>query len=86
MDTSKIIPDSSMDIRDSNCPISLLRCQKRLKEIPEGAILEIIGNHDGIRADLISLISRSTGKSLIGDHRNGEFFNLFIQKGEKEKL
>ena len=85
METSKIKPDSSMDIRDVNCPISLLRCQKRLKEIPEGAILEIIGNHDGLRADLVSLISRSTGKSLIGDHRNGESFNLFIQKGEKEK-
>ena len=74
-----------MDIRDSNCPISLLRFQKRLQEIPEGAILEIICNHDGVRADLVSLISRSKGKSLVGDHRNGEFFNLFIRKGEKEK-
>ena len=85
MDRSKINPDSSMDISDANCPISLLLCQKRLKEIPEGAILEIIGNHEGIRADLVSLISRSTGKSLIGDQRNGEIFNLFIQKGEKER-
>jgi TusA-related sulfurtransferase len=86
METSKIIPDHSMDIRDVNCPISLLRCQKRLKEIPEGAILEIIGNHDGIREDLVSLVSRSTGRSLVGDHRNGEFFNLFIQKGGKREL
>jgi TusA-related sulfurtransferase len=83
MEASKIIADSLMDIRDANCPISLLRFQKRLKEIPEGTILEIIGNHDGLRADLVALISRSTGKSLIGDHRNGEFFNLFIQKGER---
>lgn len=74
-----------MDIRDANCPISLLRFQKRLKEIPEGAILEIIGNHDGVREDLVTLVSRSTGKSLIGDHRSGGFFNLYVQKGEKEK-
>ncbi len=83
MEDSRIKPDCTMDLRDASCPISLLRFQKRLKEIPEGTILEIIGNHDGVREDLVSLISRSTGKSLIGDHRNGEFFNLFIQKGTK---
>jgi TusA-related sulfurtransferase len=81
MEEQKIKPDCSMDIRDANCPISLLRFQKRLKEIPEGAILEIIGNHDGVRNDLVSLVSRSSGNSLIGDHRNGGFFNLYVQKG-----
>jgi TusA-related sulfurtransferase len=81
MEAPKIKPDCSMDISDANCPISLLRFQKRLKEIPEGAILEIIGNNDGVRKDLVSLVSRSSGNSLIGDHRNGGFFNLYVQKG-----
>ena len=76
--------DSSMDIRGVNCPISLLRCQKRLKEIPEGSILEITGNHERVRADLIALVSRSEGKCLIGDHWDGDFFYLYVQKGGEE--
>ena len=82
METSKIIRRQFDGYQGRRIvPYRCSGVRRGLKEIPEGAILEIIGNHDGIRADLIALVSRSTGKSLIGDHRNGEFFNLFVQKG-----
>jgi TusA-related sulfurtransferase len=84
MERSKFKVDSLMDIRDVNCPISLLRCQKRLKEIPEGAVLEITGNHKGVRADLIALVSRSAGKWLVGDRWDGDYFYLYVQKGGEQ--
>lgn len=75
---------SSMDIRDVNCPIFWLRCQKRLMEIPEGSVLEITGHHGGIRSDLIALVSRSAGKCLVGERSDGDFFYLYVQKGGGE--
>ncbi len=63
-----------------DCPISLLQFRKRLKEMEEGKVLQVRTNNDGIRNDLVTLVSRSAGERLIGTGREDESYFLYIQK------
>ena len=69
-----------MDIRNLDCPVSLLQFRKRLKEMEEGKVLLVQTNNDGIRNDLVTLVSRSADECLIGNGREDESYNLYIQK------
>jgi len=73
-------PDFVLDIRNLDCPISLLQFRKRLKEIPEGGVLEVVVNNDGVRNDLLTIVSRSADECLIGTGREGGSYSLYIKK------
>jgi TusA-related sulfurtransferase len=73
-------PDLVLDIRNLDCPVSLLQFRKRLKEMAEGKVLLVQTNNDGIRNDLVTMVSRSADECLIGTGREDESYNLYIQK------
>jgi|GEM_PF-5289353 TusA-related sulfurtransferase len=73
-------PDFVLDIRNLDCPISLLQFRKRLKEMEEGKVLQVRTNNDGIRNDLVTMVSRSADECLIGTGREEESYFLYIQK------
>jgi TusA-related sulfurtransferase len=69
-----------LDIRNLDCPSSLLQFHKRLKELEEGKVLLVRTNKDGIRNDLLTMVSRSADECLIGSGQEDESYFLTIQK------
>ncbi len=43
---------STLDARDTFCPLPVIRAQKAIQEVPIGAILEVLATDDGSVGDI----------------------------------
>jgi TusA-related sulfurtransferase len=72
--------DVSMDTRDINCPMSLLEIRKTLKGMNDGEILEVIGQKEELKNDLVTIFSRSQDEMLLELGQDGDIFKMYIKK------
>jgi TusA-related sulfurtransferase len=72
--------DVSMDARDINCPMSLLEIRKTLKGMKDGEILEVIGQKEELKNDLINILSRSQDEILLELGQDDGIFKIYIKK------
>lgn len=77
---SSIQPDIRFDVRELNCPVSLLLIRKIVKEMDLGKTLEVIGSNEGLRNDIATIFSRSKQGTLLENGLEGDFFKMVIQK------
>jgi TusA-related sulfurtransferase len=72
--------DISLDTRDINCPMSLLEIRKILKDMNDGEVLEVIGQKEELKNDLVTIFSRSQDEILLELGQDGDFFKMYIKK------
>ena len=70
--------DQVLDAKGLNCPLPILKAKKALKDMPTGAILEVIATDPGSVKDF-EAFCRTTGNELVEQHNDGKVFNFLIR-------
>ena len=70
-----------LDVRGLLCPIPVIRTAQRMRDLPAGARLEVVGDDPAIVEDMPVWCERS-GNRLIGLEREGELVKCVVQKGQ----
>ena len=68
-----------LDVRGLLCPIPILRTAKRLRDLPPGARLEVVGDDPAIVEDM-PVWCAETGNRLLGLERDGELVRCLVEK------
>jgi tRNA 2-thiouridine synthesizing protein A len=68
-----------LDVRGLLCPIPVLRAAARLRDLPAGARVEVVGDDPAIVEDL-PVWCRRTGNRLVTLERNGELVRCVVEK------
>jgi tRNA 2-thiouridine synthesizing protein A len=69
-----------LDVRGLLCPIPILRTAQRMRDLPAGARLEVVGDDPGIVEDM-PIWCEETGNRLIGLERDGELVRCVVERG-----
>ncbi|HAL55074.1 MAG TPA: hypothetical protein DCP63_01010 [Bacteroidetes bacterium] len=67
---------TTLDARDTFCPLPVIRAQKAIQEIPVGRILEILATDDGSAGD-IPAWAKNTGHEFLA-HDEDEYGHRFL--------
>ena len=71
--------DQSLDVRGLLCPIPILRTAQRMRDLPAGARLEVVGDDPGIVEDM-PVWCEETGNRLVEMGREGELVRCLVEK------
>ena len=71
--------DESLDVRGLLCPIPILRTAQRLRDLPAGTRLEVVGDDPGIVEDM-PVWCEETGNRLVELVRDGELVRCLVEK------
>ena len=71
--------DESLDVRGLLCPIPILRTAQRMRDMPAGARLEVLGDDPGIVEDM-PVWCEETGNRLVEMERTGELVRCLVEK------
>jgi TusA-related sulfurtransferase len=74
--------DRLLDARGLLCPLPVVKTAEALEALPEGGLLEILADDQGVKADLPAFC-RSTGHRFLGYHQEGRTIRAFIRKVKK---
>ena len=58
------MPDKSLDARNLNCPLPILKAKRALSDVPHGGILEVLATDPGSPDDFVAFCD-STGNELV---------------------
>jgi tRNA 2-thiouridine synthesizing protein A len=64
---------ATLDARNLNCPLPILRTRKALKELSAGDTLEIVATDPGSVKDLQAFCSQTGNELLSSEEDHGEF-------------
>lgn len=70
---------NTVDARNLNCPLPILKTKKALNNIASGELLEIQATDQGAVKDFQSFCEQ-TGNTLVSSDANNEIFSFVIQK------
>lgn len=70
-----------LDVRGLLCPIPILRTAQRMRTLPAGARLEVVGDDPGIVEDM-PVWCEETGNRLLGLEREGDLVRCVVEKAE----
>lgn len=70
--------DMTLDAKGLNCPLPILRARKALKELPSGAMLEILATDPGSVKDF-EAFCRTTGNVLVESRMDGATYVFLIR-------
>ena len=70
--------DRVLDTKGLNCPLPVLKLKKAMKEVPSGAILQVLTTDPGSVADF-EAFCRQTGKELVDAKTEGDVFVFLIR-------
>ena len=73
------MPDKTLDARNLNCPLPILKAKKALKEMPMGATLEVIATDPGAVKDF-EAFCRTTGNELVTSSANSNIYSFVIRR------
>ena len=73
--------DESLDVRGLLCPIPILRTAQRMRDMPAGARLEVVGDDPGIVEDM-PVWCEETGNRLVEMERTGELVRCLVEKAD----
>jgi tRNA 2-thiouridine synthesizing protein A len=68
-----------LDVRGLLCPIPILRTAQRMRTMPPGARLEVVGDDPGIVEDM-PVWCEETGNRLLGLEREGDLVRCVVEK------
>jgi tRNA 2-thiouridine synthesizing protein A len=71
--------DATIDARGLSCPLPVLKAQRALRELAEGATLEVLSS-DPVSMQDFADFCRSTGHDLLDARRVGDDFCFIIRK------
>jgi tRNA 2-thiouridine synthesizing protein A len=71
--------DQLLDTKGLNCPLPILKAKKALKDLPMGAILEVLATDPGAVADF-EAFCRTTGNQLMESKQDGKVFSFQIKR------
>jgi len=69
-----------LDVRGMLCPIPVIRTAARMRELPAGARLEVLGDDPAITEDMPVWCER-TGNPLISMEQKGTLVRCVVEKG-----
>ncbi len=70
-----------LDAQGLNCPLPVLKARKMLKDIPEGAVLEVLATDPGSVKDF-QAFCRQTGNQLLQSTETNGVYSFFIKHSE----
>jgi TusA-related sulfurtransferase len=74
----------TVDIRGLIAPITLLKVEEILSGMVPGQVIDVLGDDEETRVDLISIVNNS-GHKLISINDQTENFRLLIRKGTLDR-
>jgi tRNA 2-thiouridine synthesizing protein A len=69
----------TLDAKGLMCPMPIVKLAKKMKELPVGAVLELIADDVGSKEDVPAWCKR-TGNELVGQKDDGTVFYFYIKK------
>jgi len=77
--TRPLPADESLDTCGLYCPLPVVKTAEKMKELPEGTLLEVISDDGGIEADLPAWCA-GFGHEYLGSFREGGHWRLYVRK------
>ncbi len=71
--------DATLDCFGLLCPMPIIETAKKLKELQEGEVLEVVSTDPGIKEDMPSWC-RLTGNEFLGLEEEGELIRVYVRK------
>ncbi|MCG7844301.1 MAG: sulfurtransferase TusA family protein [Methanomassiliicoccales archaeon] len=69
----------TLDAKGLMCPMPIVKLAKKMKELPVGAVLELIADDEGSKEDVPAWCKR-TGNELVEQKDDGIVFYFYIKK------
>ncbi len=76
--------NDTLDAKGLMCPMPIVKLAKKMKEMPVGAVLELIADDVGSKEDVPAWCKR-TGNELVGQKDEGGVYYYYIKKVQGEK-
>lgn len=73
--------DRTLDCIGLYCPMPIVKTSQEIEGMPEGEILEIVADDEGIRSDMPAWCKK-TGHEYLGLEENGGEIKVYIRKSE----
>jgi len=71
--------NDTFDAKGLMCPMPIVKLAKKIKEMPVGAVLELIADDVGSKEDVPAWCKR-TGNELVDQRDEGNVFYFYIKK------
>lgn len=71
--------DKTLDVKGLNCPLPILRAKKTLKDMPPGAVLEVLATDPGSLEDFPAFC-KSTSDELVEAGADGGVYRFLIRR------
>jgi len=71
--------NDTFDAKGLMCPMPIVKLAKKMKEMPAGAVLELIADDVGSKEDVPAWCKR-TGNELVDQRDEGNVFYFYIKK------
>jgi len=69
----------TLDVKGLNCPLPVLRTQKRMRDLPPGETLRILATDPGAPRD-IAAYCEAQGHELLASSQENEIFTIEIRR------
>ena len=74
-----LTPNESVDARGERCPMPLLMAKRAMRDLPSGAVLEVLSTDAGSERDFESF-ARLAGHTVVCEHLADQVLRLIITK------
>lgn len=71
--------DVTVDCLGLYCPMPIVNTAKKIKEMRQGQILEVIADDEGIKQDMPNW-AKMTGNEFLGIEEDGKQYHVFVKK------
>lgn len=71
--------DETLDCYGLLCPMPIVETNKKIKEMKENQILEVLSTDEGIKEDMPAWC-RATGNEFLGVEEDGNELHVFVRK------
>jgi TusA-related sulfurtransferase len=69
----------TVDAKGLSCPLPIVRTAQAIKEVPSGALLEVLSTDKGSQRDFVAW-SKSTGNELVEQTVDGGVYRFVLRK------
>lgn len=79
MTTAEATVTVTVDAKGLSCPMPIVRTAQAVKNLPSGALLEVLATDPGSQKDFVAW-SRSTGNELLSQSVDGAVYRFLIRR------
>ena len=69
----------TLDVKNLNCPLPILKAKKSLREVPLNGLLEVLATDPGAEQDFVAFC-KNTGHALIENEQNNGVYRIVIKR------